>query len=406
MRCGLIGRKLAHSFSPEIHAELDSYEYKLYELEPEAVENFVRQGPLDAFNVTIPYKETVLPMMDELSDRARRIGSVNTVVRRPDGTLFGDNTDAEGMLYMFHRAGFSMTGKKVLVLGSGGSSRTACAVLNDLGAKPVVISRSGENNYNNLHLHADAEYIVNTTPVGMYPNCGVSPLAIADFPRLRGVADIIYNPARTKLLLDCEKAGIPCINGLTMLVDQGRRASEIFTGKPIPAASTDAIVAKIARRTENIVLIGMPGCGKSTVGRLIAEKLGRSFLDADTELSKRAGRSVPEIINRDGEDAFRRLETECAAELGKRSGAVIACGGGVVTREENYSLYHQNGIILWIDRPLEELSTEGRPISISRSVGVLYAERMPKYRKWSDITITAAKTAEETARLALEALKL
>ena len=239
----------------------------------------------------------------------------------------------------------------------------------------------------------------------MYPNCGVSPLAIADFPQLRGVADIIYNPARTKLLLDCEKAGIPCINGLTMLVDQGRRASEIFTGKPIPASSTDAIVAKIARRTENIVLIGMPGCGKSTVGRLIAEKLGRSFLDADTELSKRAGRSVPEIINRDGENAFRRLETECAAELGKRSGAVIACGGGVVTREENYSLYHQNGIILWIDRPLEELSTEGRPISKSRSVGVLYAERMPKYRKWSDITITAAKTAEETAELALEALK-
>ena len=406
MRCGLIGRKLAHSFSPEIHAELDSYEYKLYELEPEAVENFVRQGPLDAFNVTISYKETVLPMMDELSDRARRIGSVNTVVRRPDGTLFGDNTDAEGMLYMFHRAGFSMSGKKVLVLGSGGSSRTACAVLNDLGANPVVISRSGKNNYNNLHLHADAEYIVNTTPVGMYPNCGVSPLAIADFPQLRGVADIIYNPARTKLLLDCEKAGIPCINGLTMLVDQGRRASEIFTGKPIPAASTDAIVAKIARRTENIVLIGMPGCGKSTVGRLIAEKLGRSFLDADMELSKRAGRSVPEIINRDGEDAFRRLETECAAELGKRSGAVIACGGGVVTREENYFLYHQNGIILWLDRPLGELPTEGRPISQSRSVEALYAERMPKYRKWSDITVVAAKTAEETARLVLEALKL
>lgn len=406
MRCGLIGRKLAHSFSPEIHAELDTYEYKLYELEPEAVEEFVRRGPLDAFNVTIPYKETVLPMMDALSDRARRIGSVNTVVRRPDGTLFGDNTDAEGMMYMFRRAGFCMSGKKVLVLGSGGSSRTACAVLQELGASPVVISRTGENHYGNLSLHADAEYIVNTTPVGMYPNCDVSPLSVADFTHLLGVADIIYNPARTKLLLDCEAAGIPCINGLTMLVDQGRRASEIFTGKSIPETATNTIVEKIARRTENIVLIGMPGCGKSTVGKLIAEALGRPFYDADTELSNRAGRSVPEIIRTDGEDAFRRLETECAAELGKRSGAVIACGGGVVTREENYPLYHQNGIILWLDRPVEELPVEGRPISQSRSVKVLYTERMPKYRKWSDITVPAAKTAEETAKLVLEALKL
>ena len=406
MRCGLIGRKLAHSFSPEIHAELDSYEYKLYELEPEAVEDFVRRGPLDAFNVTIPYKETVLPMMDELSDRARRIGSVNTVVRRPDGTLFGDNTDAEGMLYMFRRAGFCMTGKKVLVLGSGGSSRTACAVLKDLGAHPVVISRTGGNNYGNLNLHDDAEYIVNTTPVGMYPNCGVSPVDIADFPQLRGVADIIYNPARTKLLIDCETAGIPCINGLTMLVDQGRRASEIFTGKNIPESTTDGIVAGIARRMENIVFIGMPGCGKSTVGKCIAEKLGRPFYDADAELAARAGRTVPEIIRTDGEDAFRRLETECAAELGKRSGTVIACGGGVVTREENYFLYHQNGIILWLDRPLGELPTEGRPISQSRSVEALYAERMPKYRKWSDITVSAAETAEKTAELVLEALKL
>ncbi|MBQ3095529.1 MAG: shikimate kinase [Clostridia bacterium] len=406
MRCGLIGRKLAHSFSPEIHAELDAYAYKLYELEPEAVENFVRRGPLDAFNVTIPYKETVLPMMDELSERARRIGSVNTVVRRTDGTLFGDNTDADGMLYMFRRAGFCMTGKKVLVLGSGGSSRTACAVLKDLGAYPVVISRKGENNYGNLRLHADAEYIINTTPVGMYPNCGVSPLDISGFPRLCGVADIIYNPARTKLLLDCEAVGIPCINGLTMLVDQGRRASEIFTGKSIPESATDAIVGKIARRTENIVLIGMPGCGKSTVGQIIAERLGRPFCDADAELSARTGRSVPEIIRTDGEDAFRRLETECAAELGKRSGTVIACGGGVVTREENYPLYHQNGIILWLDRPVEELPVDGRPISQSRSVKVLYAERMPMYRKWSDITVSAAKTAEETAKLVLEALKL
>lgn len=406
MRCGLIGRKLGHSFSPEIHAVLADYEYKLYEMEPEAVEEFVRNGPLDAFNVTIPYKETVLPMMDVLSERARCIGSVNTVVRCPDGKLYGDNTDAEGMLYMFSRAGFQMAGKKVLVLGSGGSSRTACAVLDEIGADPVVISRTGENNYENLFRHDDAEYIVNTTPVGMYPNCGVSPLDISLFPKLRGVADIIYNPARTRLLLDCEEAGIPNINGLTMLVDQGRRAAEIFTGKSIPASATDAIVEKIAAQTGNIVLIGMPGCGKSTVGRLLAEKLGRPFFDADEELSVRVGRSVPEIIRAEGEAAFRGLETECAAELGKRSGAVIACGGGVVTRKENYSHYHQNATILWIDRPITELSTEGRPISQSRSVEVLYKERMPLYRAWSDITVSSAKTPEETAKLALEALKL
>lgn len=404
MRCGLIGRKLGHSFSPEIHRELADYPYALYELEPEDVESFVRHGEAEAFNVTIPYKELVLPMMDELSETARRIGSVNTVVRRTDGSLYGDNTDAEGMRCMFSRAGFCMKGKKVLVLGSGGSSRTAVDVLRGLGASPVVISRSGENHYGNLHLHADAAYIVNTTPVGMYPACPARPLDIDLFPRLEGVADIIYNPARTQLLLDAEARGIPCTNGLSMLVSQARAAAEIFLGKAISPEKVEEIIRKIETATQNIILIGMPGCGKSTVGELLAKALDRPFLDADAELSREDGRPVPEIIRTDGEEAFRRKETEVCRRLGMRSGCVIACGGGVVTREENYPLLHQNGRIVYIDRPVEELSCEGRPISQAKSPAVLAAERIPLYRAWCDICVASGESPELTAKEILKEL--
>lgn len=405
MRCGLIGRRLAHSFSPAIHRELADYPYELCELEPGQVEDFVRKGPLDAFNVTIPYKETVLPMMDALSERAARIGSVNTVVRRADGTLFGDNTDADGMLCMLSRPGFEVAGKKVLVLGSGGSCRTALAVLERLGARPVVISRRGENNYQNLSRHADAAYVLNTTPVGMYPANGERPLDIAAFPVLEGVADLIYNPARTRLLLDAEDRGLATVNGLPMLVEQARAAAEIFTGRPVPQQAGARILRKISFDMQNVLLIGMPGCGKSTQGAALAAALGRPFADADAELEAAQGRSIPDIIKNEGESAFRAMETAALAALCARSGQVIACGGGVVTRAENRALLHQNGIILYLERPTEQLAVEGRPLSLARTPEVLARERLPLYEAWADVRVRVEGTAESVTEHILEVLR-
>ena len=405
MQCGLLGRKLGHSYSPQIHNLLGDYSYVLFEKEPEELENFLKNGDFSGLNVTIPYKKEVIPYLSELSPTAKKMGCVNTVLRRSDGTLYGHNTDYFGFTSLVRHAGLSVTGKKVLVLGSGGASNTAVAALKDLGASPVVISRSGENNYGNLHLHRDAAAIVNTTPVGMYPNTGVSPIDLALFPHLEGVLDVIYNPARTQLLLDAEKLGIPRENGLWMLVAQAKEAAEVFTGGKISDEVIEKIYRELSHQMKNIVLIGMPGCGKSTIGALLAEKLGRTLADADEKIISLAGKSIPDIFAQDGEPTFRDWETKALTELGKQSGLVIATGGGCVTQKRNYPLLHQNGYLVWLERDCSVLPTDGRPLSQANDLGKMYAARKPLYEAFADIRVENAGTPEETAQKILDALE-
>ena len=403
MKCGLLGRKLGHSYSPQIHALMGDYSYELFEKEPGEVGEFVLHGDYDAMNVTIPYKKDVIPYLDEIDEIARRLGSVNTIVRRPDGKLEGHNTDYYGFWSLIEHSGIQIYGRKVLVLGTGGTSVTAQAVLADLGAPVVVISRSGENNYQNLDRHYDAQVIVNTTPVGMYPNNGIAPLDIGLFPDLRGVLDVIYNPSYTQILLDAEELGIDEANGLWMLVAQAKQASEFFTGKKLSTGIIASIHRKLENQMLNIVLVGMPGCGKSTIGRLVAKKTGKTFVDADEEIVRLAGKPIPQIFAEDGEEVFRDWETQALAELGKRSGLVIATGGGCVTRERNYPMLHQNGRIFWLTRDLEKLPLDGRPLSQKAGTEELYRIRKPLYEEFAEAKIANDSTPEETTERILAA---
>lgn len=395
---GLIGEHLGHSFSPQIHRMLGGYAYSLYELAPDEVAEFVKSGPLAGMNVTIPYKKTVLPLCDTLSDAARAIGSVNTVVRRPDGSLYGDNTDYYGFIWLLRSAGLDPRGKKVLVLGSGGASLTVQAAAKALGAREVVvISRTGENHYGNLERHADAQMIFNTTPVGMYPEVDRAPLSLEGFPECCGVADLIYNPANTRLLLDAQARRIPCAGGLGMLAAQAKAAAELFLGQEIPEARVGEIVRRIERQTKNIVLVGMPGCGKSTVGRLIARELERSFADTDELVERRCGCTIPELFARQGEAAFRALEHQVLAEIAKESGMVIATGGGIVTNPDNLSLLRQNSVTVYLRRSLSTLPREGRPLSLSGDLTEMLRRREPLYRAFSDFS-EENRTPEQAAR--------
>ena len=406
MKTGLLGRKLGHSYSPQIHSYLGEYSYELFEKEPEEVGDFVLHGDYQCMNVTIPYKKDVIPYLDELSPAAVKMGSVNTVIRRKDGSLFGHNTDYFGFTSMVLRSGISVESKKVLVLGSGGTSNTAVKALADLGANVVIISRSGENNYENLHLHADATVIVNTTPVGMYPKTGVSPVDLKRFPKLEGVLDVIYNPAKTQLLLDAEALGLPNENGLWMLVAQAKEAAEYFMDRKLPDSVIASVHHKLSVQMENIVLIGMPGCGKSTIGALLAEKLGRKIVDADEEIVCLAGKSIPEIFAQDGEEVFRDWETKALEALGKQSGLVIATGGGCVARQRNYPLLHQNSRIFWLQRDLEVLPTDGRPLSQANRLSDLFAVREPMYRAFADHIVDNNGSGEDTLSAILACLEV
>ena len=386
MQCGLLGRKLGHSYSPQIHAMLGNYSYVLFEKEPETLEAFLRHGNFTGINVTVPYKKAVIPFLDQLTPIAQRLGAVNTVIRR-NGRLIGHNTDYFGFLTMVRASGLCVGGKKVLVLGSGGASNTAVAVLEELNAHVVVISRSGENNYDNLERHQDAAVVVNTTPVGMYPNTEASPMDLTRFQHLEGILDVVYNPARTKLLQQAKQLGIPAMNGLLMLVAQAKEASEWFTEKTIDDTVTTQIYLRLRQQMENIILIGMPGCGKSTIGALLAEQMGKVLVDADAELSRTAGCSIPEIFAANGESYFRDLETQTLAKLGKQSGLIIATGGGCVTRQENYSHLHQNGTVFWIRRDSSKLPTDGRPLSQRQNLDHMYRQRKPLYEAFADHSI-------------------
>lgn len=405
LKCGLLGRKLGHSYSPAIHGMLSDYSYELFEREPEQLEDFLLHGDWNGINVTIPYKKSVLPYCRELSPLAKEIGSVNTIVRRPNGSLFGDNTDAYGFESLVKKSGIDVRGKKALVLGSGGASVTVVAVLKRLGAGSVtVISRSGEDNYDNIRKHADAKIIVNTTPVGMFPNNGQSAVDLGTFPACEGVLDVVYNPARTAMLLQAEQRGIPHAGGLYMLVAQAKRSSEIFTGSSIPDSEIERIEKVLSAQMQNIILIGMPSSGKSTIAAALGEKLGRPVYEADALIEEEAGMDIPAIFAAHGEEYFRKLETQVLRKLGAMSGAIISTGGGSVTREENYAPLHQNGRMIWLLRDTDKLDKTGRPVSLRSDLNELYARREPMYARFADLKADNNGSIEDTLAQILEAL--
>ena len=402
MEYGLLGEALGHSFSPWIHQALADYDYRLYPTPPTDVAELFRRREFRGLNVTIPYKQTVIPLCDEVDPQAAAIGAVNTVVNR-DGRLTGYNTDIDGLIYLARRAGVDMAGKKVAVLGSGGTSRTAQAAARKLGAAQiVVISRNGEDNYGNLSRHADTQVVVNTTPVGMYPKCGVTPVSLEAFPQLEGVLDVVYNPLRTALVMEAEARSIPCSCGLPMLVAQARRAAELFTGETIPDHRLEEVISGLTAQVRNVVLIGMPGCGKSAVGRALARRLGKEFLDLDRLIEAEAGKPIPEIFAEEGEDAFRALESAAARKAGARTGCILSTGGGVVTRPENYAPLHQNGVIVHLTRSLEKLPTAGRPVSQSTDLRELWRRREPLYQSFADLMADNNGSIEDTVRTVLK----
>lgn len=405
MQCGLLGRKLGHSYSPQIHSQLGSYDYRLFEKEPEELEDFLKNGDFTGLNVTIPYKKDVIPFLDELSPRAQALGAVNTIVRR-NGKLIGHNTDYFGFETMLLSTGVSLQGKKALVCGSGGASSTATAVLKAHGANVVVLSRTGNDNYQNLNRHSDAALIVNATPVGMYPNVEASPIEdLAAFPMLEGVLDLVYNPARTSILLKAETLGIPSANGLRMLVAQAKESAEWFTGEPIDDSCIEMIYSRLRKQMENIILIGMPGCGKTTVGASLAKILSRPLKDADAELEQAVGRKITEILPTDGEASFRSLESETLLDLGKQSGLVIATGGGCVTIPNNYEKLHRNGTIVWLKRDLDLLPTDGRPLSQTGHLQEMYQKRAPLYARFADFSVENSGDPRETAEEIIQILE-
>lgn len=389
MICGLIGEKLSHSYSKQIHNRIASYDYSLYSLAPDALAAFLK-GNYRGLNVTIPYKKAVIPFCDTLSETARAIGSVNTLVRGEDGRLHGYNTDSAGFLYLAARAGISFAGKKVLILGTGGTALTVEYSVRRAGARETItVSRSGPVHYGNVYKQAgDCEIIVNTTPCGMYPENGGSLLELSRFPGCCGVLDVIYNPLRTRLILDAQRLGIPCSGGLPMLVAQAVEAARLFTEEAIPQETTETVLRELLSETENVVLIGMPGSGKTVIGQAVADLLGRELLDTDTAVSDAAGMPIPKIFERFGEAEFRRLEREACAACGKLSGKVISTGGGAVLFPENVATLRQNGRIFLLERELSRLATDGRPLSKGgAALKTLAKERLPFYRAASDKTI-------------------
>lgn len=383
-KCGILGEHLSHSFSPFIHSYLCDYSYDIYEVAPDDLESFMKNNDLDAWNVTIPYKKAVIPFLDYISPEAKVIGAVNLIIKK-NGKLYGYNTDYFGFEYMLESSGVDIKGKKVVLFGTGGASVALRAVLEDKKAGSIVSIGIEDNTKEYVSLHSDASVIVNATPVGMYPNNRKAVTDISLFDSLEAVLDIVYNPMHTEIMLNAEEKGITAIGGLSMLVAQAVKGAEIFTGEKFDKDTTEKIISKIALSTQNIILIGMPSSGKSSVGDLLASKLERPFFDADEEFEKMHGITPATAITSLGEDKFRLMEQEVIASLGKMSGAVIATGGGAVTRKENYPSLHQNGIIIFIERDIDKLSTEGRPLSKAGALQELYERRKDAYFRFADI---------------------
>ena len=417
---GILGRTLGHSWSPQIHAALGCERYRTIELEPEELEGFLRREDLGGVNVTIPYKREVLRYCDHIDPAAEAIGSVNTIVRR-EGKLYAYNTDIDGFLYMLRRSGITLNGRKVVIFGSGGASLTAQAAARQEQARQiVVVSRSGKDNYDNLSRHANADVLINTTPVGMWPKADAAPAGLSLFPKAAAVVDLIYNPLRTNLLLEAEQLdaeadrlitssadaeelashGIRRIRhtgGLPMLAAQAKRAEEHFFGKAIPDGSTERILWDLRHEMENLVLVGMPGSGKTTIGRALSERSGKAFVDADERIVEKAGRSIPEIFAAEGETGFRKLEHEVLTEILLKTGQVVATGGGAVLWSENRKAMRRTGRVYFLRRALEDLPVEGRPLSQAGSLEEMYRVRAPLYRDTADVSVWNNKAPEATA---------
>lgn len=395
---GLIGRKLGHSYSPQIHSFLGDYRYNIYEMEEEDVKTFLEKREFNAINVTIPYKKTVMPFLDNIDDSAVKIGSVNTIVKKADGTLTGYNTDYYGFTYMLKKGGIDVTGRKVLVLGDGGASVTVQSVIRDLGAKEIVVaSLYAEPHYDQLDPHFDSDVIINATPVGMYPHNLETLVDLDNFKNLSGVADVIYNPKRTQLILDAEKRGIKNISGLYMLAAQAKKAAEYFFNKEYEESIIDVIVEKLSFELTNIVLVGMPGCGKTTVGKVLAEHYGRKLVDMDAIIVEKAGKPIPQIFEEQGEPGFRKIESEVAKEVGKEKELVISTGGGVIVTPENHDALRQNATVVFINRDIDVLPTDGRPLSQKNNLHEMYKKRLPLYRSICHQEVDGNGTVEEVA---------
>ena len=403
MNYGCIGEKLKHSFSKEIHNLIADYDYEIVEIAKEDLDSFAIKKDFKAINVTIPYKEKIMPHLYWIDEHAKLIGSVNTVVNK-DGKLYGYNTDFYGMTKLIEKLKLSLENKKVAILGSGGTSKTAQAVSKSLNAKQVlVVSRNSSDTTINYQTfvseHKDTQIIINTTPIGMYPNVEDSPIDLSIFSKLEGVIDAIYNPLRTVLVSQALSLGIPAEGGLYMLVAQAVKASEIFVDTKLDDSILDKTYNSVINQKENVVLTGMPASGKSTVGRIIAKLLGKQFVDTDEEIEK-LGKPIPEIIKHDGENTFRQIETDVVKKVSKNTGLVISTGGGAILKEENVFALKQNGRLYFIDRPLELLiPTDDRPLSSNKTdMEKLYNKRYSIYDGTCDQKVDANCTPEEVAK--------
>ena len=401
MEYGLIGEKLGHSFSREIHQRLGGYDYLLQELTPAQLPAFLEKRDFRGINVTIPYKQTVIPLLDEVDPKAAAIGAVNTIVNRR-GRLYGCNTDYDGMAALARHAGLTLKNKNVLILGTGGTSRTAMTVAADLGAAEIRrVSRTGRGDAITYEQAADlpVQVLINTTPCGMYPGCDGQPMDLSRFGWLEGVLDAVYNPLRTRLVLQARDNGARGQGGLYMLVAQAAAACRLFLDRPLPDGALDSVYRAIHGQKQNIVLTGMPGSGKSTVGRVLARQLGRELVDTDTEVIRVAKKPIPEIFAQRGERGFRDLESQVIQEVSRRTGLVIATGGGAILREENVRRLRQNGRIYFLDRPAEDiLPTDDRPLARDmEAVRQRYAERYPRYTSTADAAVPVRGSAEDVA---------
>ena len=410
MKYGLIGEHLKHSYSCEIHAQIADYEYELHEIPPSGLGEFLKKREFNAINVTIPYKQDVIPYLDEISDTAKRIGAVNTIVNR-NGRLYGDNTDFAGMLALAKHIGVDMKGRKVLILGTGGASKTGHALAEYMGAQSVFyVSRSGKDGSISYEQavteHSDAQIIINATPVGMFPKQDGRPIDISAFPKLEGVIDAIYNPLRTNLILDAQERGIPAEGGLYMLSAQAVHASAVFRDIPLDESLVDKAFKSVKNDKQSIVLIGMPSSGKTTVGRILAEKCGKQLADTDEYIVRKIGMPISDFFAKHGEAEFRKIEKETVAELSATGGRIIATGGGAVLDPENVRALKQNGVLVFLDRRPENLiATDDRPLASRRSaLEKLYAERYDIYCAAAELHIDANTTPEAEADAILKEL--
>ena len=387
---GLLGKTLTHSFSPQIHRILGDYDYHLFEVEPDCLSDFFHNKSFDGINVTIPYKKSVIPFCDEISNKAKRIGSINTIIKKPDGSLYGDNTDYFGLKYLLTSQNINVTDKKVLILGSGGSSLTVKTILEDFQASKIItVSRTGEVNYDNIYNHSDTDIIINTTPVGMYPDFDKELINLSEFKACSYVIDLIYNPFRTNLLISAKKLGIPYSNGMSMLAAQAFRSAELFLDKTLYISKIETIIKKINNLETNIVLIGMPGCGKSLTAKFLGKETGCNVIDTDDIIEKSTSMSISEIFSKQDEKAFRKIESKVVSDINQIKSSIISVGGGAVLSSENRNVLMRNGVIIYLQRQPENLSFNGRPLSTDLNQVLKMADiRTPIYNSMADISIS------------------